>query len=149
MMHPVHHALTEGVPLLSGHDAARRFVLAHGRAYVPAPLPREIRRRKQGTCFKAAGSLVLRKQDAGLSYVEGFAINPAHPSPVWHAWLTTDGTAIDQVWPESVSMQSFYFGVEFSMATLAAMLLARGYYGLLDPVDDKLMASFEREAAFR
>ena len=146
-MHPVARALTEGVPLLSGHDATRHFVLAHGRAFVPAPLPREIRRRKQGTCFQAAGSTVIRKHNAGLRYVEGFAISPADPSPVWHAWLTTDGTAIDQTWPEAISMQSFYFGVEFSVATLAAMVFARGYYGLLDPVDDELIASFEREAA--
>jgi len=140
-LNPVRHALREGVPLLSGNDAQRQFVLAYGKAFEPAALPKGMRHRRVGSCFESSAKFVIDPQnrDAGMTYVEGFAIGPGSPLPVHHAWLARDGAVIDLTW--RWAHEAAYFGIEFPPALVAQAMFARGYYGMLDPVDDLITSS--------
>jgi hypothetical protein len=54
--------------------------------------------------------------------------------PLRHAWVTGDGTtAIDPTWrkPEHMS----YFGTVFPTKGVAMLMLIRGHYRILDPLD--------------
>ena len=64
---------------------------------------------------------------------------------VSHAWLTNDGgEAFDPTWRDSSGTKNqdcFYFGIEFPTPAVGEILMERGYYGLLDPIDDVLAAA--------
>jgi hypothetical protein len=120
----LHHRAEQ--PLLSREVYA--YVLRHGKAFRWAPRPKGFRhQRKMRNCF---GNATEAAQANRGTYVEGFALSAKSELEVHHAWLTLDGeTAIDQTWndPEAV-----YFGVPFDLYTLSRVMLARGYYGVLD-----------------
>ncbi|MEO5805057.1 hypothetical protein [Devosia sp.] len=145
---PVARALASIQPLLSGNEDQRQFVLLHGTAFVPADLPHGVRKRKIGTCFERAANLALDDEKLGLDlrYAEGFAFGPGSQFPVRHAWLSLDGRAIDPTWwPHSP--RSTYFGVEFPTVTVARAMVERGYYGLLDPIDDLVRSGLKERTA--
>ncbi len=85
------------------------FVLKHGQAYVPKPIPHKFRRwgGDISECYANAWRLA-RATD--LIYVEGFA---AGSYPRLHAWCAEPGSnrAIDPTWKKG--MGTAYFGVAF------------------------------------
>jgi hypothetical protein len=88
------------------------FVLAHGRAFVPRPLPRGYRRGAVRACFENAYRLARRR---GLVYVEGLAFRTgAGDVPIHHAWCVEPGgdLVIDTTWGDGDA----YFGVPISLA---------------------------------
>ena len=128
------------VPLVFSNqfEERRRFVSANGAVYVPAPLPRGVRRRKPGGCFESCAKFVLRQKGDEFRYVEGFAMRPSLGIPVPHAWLTRDGKAFDITWRDlqgGDGLDCLYCGVEFDTQAVDTIVHSRGYYGLLDPID--------------
>lgn len=109
---------------------AERFILAHGRAFQPVPLLKEIRKRKTGQCHRVAGGLAL--QGVGFSYVEGFVIGPGVPDPIQHAWVTSNGT--DAIDPSSRQPGvGHYFGVVVPVKVVARAVVERGHWALILP----------------
>ncbi|MBX5212597.1 hypothetical protein HJB83_33820 [Rhizobium sp. NZLR11] len=81
---------------------------------------------------KASGffsSLLVRRD---VTYVEGFALDPALPIPVEHAWLVDDiGQVIDPTWDDNIG--HIYYGVPFERNFVARMMeQSGGQCGLLD-----------------
>ena len=114
--------------------AVARFVLEHGKAFVPVALPRGVRKRAPGKCFEIATKLALN--GSGFSYVEGFACHRSSESPlIHHAWITTDGIHAVDPSAQLCATNGAYFGVAFPLKSVAGLMLARGYYGVLNPVD--------------
>lgn len=160
--HPVFEALRDGQPIFGGtkdRETGRRFVLDHGKSFTPAKLLKGMRRRKEGTCYESAAKFILHHRSAdaaGFRYVEGFAMRPALGVLMAHAWIAHDGQAFDLTWRDlsgGSNLDCLYFGVEFPASALGAILSKRGYYGLLDPADNFVLATLlsasalDREAA--
>jgi hypothetical protein len=81
-------------------------------------------------CFRNATAFALVRDD--VTYVEGFALDPALPIPLEHAWLVDDkGQVIDPTWDDNVG--HVYYGVPFERNFVAAMMeQSDGKCGLLD-----------------
>lgn len=123
-------------------DAAA-FVREHGQPFRPVPLLKGIRRRKPGNCYAVAGGLAL---DGRGFYVEGFAHHPGDPAPIRHAWITTDET--DAIDPScEYALECSYYGVPFSLRALSRLLMARGYHGQFDPVDEVVREALTADPA--
>lgn len=156
-MNPVFEALREGQAIFGGtkdRETGRRFVLEYGKSFSPVSLPEGMPRGTPRFCFASAAKFILNHRAHGADgfrYVEGFAIRPKFGLLMAHAWIARDGQALDLTWTDN--LDCYYFGVEFPVKALAAIISVRGYYGLLDPVDDFVRqvlgntSSFEREAA--
>lgn len=87
------------------------FMLAHGREWTPAKLPKGIPKGTPKECFKNASMLVLNSDD--LDYVEGVAYTPKLEGLAFlHAWAVgKDGKVIDNTWDNPD--QCRYFGVKY------------------------------------
>ncbi len=81
-------------------------------------------------CFRNATAFALVRDD--VTYVEGFALDPALPIPLEHAWLVDDiGRVIDPTWGDNIG--HVYYGVPFERNFVARMIeLSGGQCGLLD-----------------
>ncbi|MGR9449172.1 hypothetical protein [Rhizobium leguminosarum] len=81
-------------------------------------------------CFRNATAFALVRDD--VTYVEGFALDPALPIPLEHAWLVDDkGQVIDPTWDDNIG--HVYYGVPFEINFVAAMMeQSGGQCGLLD-----------------
>jgi hypothetical protein len=81
-MHPVAAVLEEQARFLAtrgiGGRSGASLVLERGRAFTRRPLPKGVRRGKEGNCFYNG------------SYVEGYAMEGSGIL-VHHAWNTPDG----------------------------------------------------------
>lgn len=88
--------------------AMERFVLEHGHAFDPSPLPARFGRPlRNGRCFINSIRATLTH---GLTYVEGYACGII---PVLHAWcIDGDGVVLDFTWGEEIAQS--YFGVPVS-----------------------------------
>jgi hypothetical protein len=64
--------------------STKSWLLKHGRAWTPAPLPHGVERGMKARCFRNAAALAIRRRN--LIYVEGYAIEARVPLPVLHAW---------------------------------------------------------------
>lgn len=85
-------------------------------------------------------SIVLRREDDELIYVKGFALSPRLGVAFHYAWLTTgNGDAIDPTLRVDLHHHS-YLGMTFSRVAVARLTLSRGYFGILDPVDEEVLA---------
>lgn len=76
-------------------------ILIHGKKYVPAIVPSELKRGKVGDCFD--WTLVQAMLNPKYRYVEGIAKRPSNGEWVLHAWLTDGEHAFDLTW-------GMYFG---------------------------------------
>lgn len=73
------------------------FVQQHGQAYPARPRPRGYRRGRPRLCFN--NSAERARDDASVTYCEGYAWDPWLPFPIPHAWLIgADGGVIDLTW---------------------------------------------------
>jgi hypothetical protein len=119
----------------NGYAAVHRYVLAYGRAFVGIPRPKGFRRqRARKRCYMNATRISWA---TGATYVEGFAMRANMPL-FHHAWVTMDGVhAIDQTLPDAEQYE--YFGIPFPPHILAEAINARGYFGVLDPIDPGLL----------
>jgi hypothetical protein len=78
------------------------LVLAHGRVFVPAPLPAMIDRRRPGHCFRSASDVADR---SALTYVEGLALFSGHPFAADHAWcVDAEGSTVDPSPPDGPAL---------------------------------------------
>lgn len=106
--------------------ALETIILKHGVDGRPAR--HGFKRRAQKECFKNAAELAFQ---AGLRYVEGYAMRPDLGIPIAHAWnLDEDGGVIDVTWRKAEDAQ--YLGIIFSIQTLSRELLRNKVYGILD-----------------
>jgi len=114
------------------------FILANGRAYRNQPLPKDIKLRKLGECFKNAYYLAMMRPE--LTYVEGIVWNII---PMLHAWcVDKDGNVFDNTWGrnhkrENSKHKDFdpnreYFGVPFQMQYIDRTLYSKRTYGIID-----------------
>jgi len=101
------------------------YVLHNGKAYtdihsgVGKGIPRQ--------CFMNAWQMVDILRPA-LTYVEGYAVRNGL-IPVLHAWtVDVAGTVLDPTWDDGVA----YYGVEFERELVLRTIIARGYYGVID-----------------
>ncbi|QBQ74829.1 hypothetical protein [Caudovirales GX15bay] len=91
---------------------AYRYVLEHGRDWEPSPLPDNYGRMRPRDCFLNA--TVLAHMHPALRYVEGFAMHPATPFPIHHAWVVDgEDRVIDPTWEQPEDC--LYRGVVFSL----------------------------------
>ncbi len=119
-------------------DASARYVLEHGKPFVPSQRPKGLRKRRNRYCFANAASVVGDYPDLGYRYCEGWAVSASgHSLAIQHAWLTVDGsTAVDVTWLEPGLA---YLGVMIESAELARCQLAvLSHSSYLDWVTDTL-----------
>jgi len=106
------------------YSCIEEFVLKHGREYEISPLIFPRNRGKKKECFKNATLLSFKR---GWTYVEGYAFGIA--MPMLHGWcVNEDGIVVDPTWDNG----KMYFGVEFSMSYVEAVILQKKTYGVLD-----------------
>lgn len=75
----------------------KELILARGKWFESALLPKDIKRGKPGTCFDTCMIRAMYSKGK-YQYVEGFVI-PPNGQPTLHAWLTDDGlNAYDPTW---------------------------------------------------
>lgn len=104
----------------------QRFVLAHGREWTAARLPRGVRRGQTGMCFMNATLLAFNRID--LTYCEGWAYRPGL-IPLEHAWcVDRGGRVLDPTWDRPEICE--YYGVRIDTDRLMDLVGANGYYGL-------------------
>jgi hypothetical protein len=131
------HGQIEEARKLRSWGPLAEAVLRHGRPYIGVPRPKGWRRHAQRQCFRNAAIVCFKKQ---CTYVEGFAIGRIDGLLIHHAWVTNDGMhAIDPTWDDAPT--SAYFGIAFSTKVVGQALTQRRTWGLLDPLDDKLLES--------
>jgi hypothetical protein len=110
------------------HRSIEAFVLAHGVPFIPAPLPKGVRKGTFKECFSDAYKLASRKPDRYI-YCEGYAHSGL--IPVLHAW-TFDmqrGVVVDKTWHDNRGQE--YFGVPFSIDYVSTVIVRTGFYGVL------------------
>jgi hypothetical protein len=100
--------------------ATPRYVLDHGRSFIPAPLPVSVEPGKGLDCYMNTRFLrlehLIRFHRPGWSYAEGYGL--AEGRAVRHAWnVADDGTVVDQTWPAPESKA--YLGVQLDDAAMA------------------------------
>ncbi|GAB2206291.1 hypothetical protein ROS1_31070 [Roseibium sp. ROS1] len=80
-------------------------------------------------CYSNATAYARTHRD--LFYSEGYALDPAFPVPIQHAWLVDEsGAVIDPTWKDAE--QHVYFGVAFRADFLTEMMKhSEGECGLL------------------
>jgi hypothetical protein len=118
-----------------GMSHASAFLLKHGRPFAIGPQTFLGKRDKAKQCYRNAA---LRALDGEGTYIEGYV---GWMIPLEHAWLMApDGTVIDPTLNgKGREHEMFYFGVAFSNEYLSARLLKRKVFGLLSPIDPKLV----------
>ena len=100
------------------------MLLALGRSFTPAPLPKGVRRGRMKMCYMNAANLVMDNPE--LVYCEGYA---AGILPVMHAFcVTRKGAVVDPTWKDGTE----YFGVPIKREFLRKTLLRNKVYGVLD-----------------
>ncbi len=105
------------------------FVLQHGREFPQRPLPEGVVRGPMKDCFRNAAHLLYEHPE--YTYVEGYA---AGMIPMLHAWCVDDeGFVVDNTWPEEIG--NCYFGVPFNTRFVMRTLCERGYYGIIDNME--------------
>ncbi|MBO6894285.1 MAG: hypothetical protein JJ866_20245 [Roseibium sp.] len=78
-----------------------------------------LRRGAAKSCYANATSYALRHNN--LFYSEGYALDPALPVPLQHAWLVDEvGEVIDPTWKDAE--QHVYFGITFKPDFLVELL---------------------------
>jgi len=101
------------------------FLFKHGRAFVAAALPKDVRKTTNGHSFDNSLRLATRRHPA-LVYAEGKVTSVVEGDPlIEHAWcVTPEGVVVDPTLehPE----QHEYFGVTFSPAALLRGIRASG-----------------------
>lgn len=106
------------------------FVLRNGRAFKPGRrLWKGMEWGEEKQCFANATHAMLRFPK--LTYCEGYALGII---PVLHAWLVTPrGIVVDPTWRKAGTE---YFGVPFNKQFVMRTLRSRGYYGVLDNMEE-------------
>jgi len=101
---------------------AGRYVLEHGRWFIPRHRPTGIRKGSAKACYRNAGRYVLDHPE--YRYVEGFAMSTDLGMVVQHAWAADSmDLVIDRTWKDPED--SFYFGVSFDAKTWAKLMHSR------------------------
>lgn len=109
-----------------GFTCLSEFVLRHGRAWQPAPLPPDLTPMAKQQCFRNAALLAMEKPN--LVYCEGWALGIV---PVEHAWCVDErGRVIDPTWIKPPGIE--YFGIAFKTPYLFRVLRDSERYGLID-----------------
>ncbi len=116
------------------HPVVTPFVRRHGRVYSPRPLPKAYRRGAVKHCYENSFRMMVRHD---LTYVEGYAYNPATRFCTLHAWcVDKSGRVLDRTWRAD---NAFYFGVPFKASYAKQIIADRKrrlgeelYYGFLD-----------------
>lgn len=121
-----------GLPLVGGFHGYEDLVLRHGRFFTGRPRPDGVRRRKPRACFTNA--LALARRDAGMTYVEGYALATTVSLPVVHAWcIDPRGQVIDSTWSDEQLADAAYAGLPMPVhVVLAARGRNRGWPSVLD-----------------
>jgi hypothetical protein len=108
-------------------DSLEALLLKHGEAFSPAPVPKGIRKGKDGLCFMNAGKIA--SGSGSFRYAEGYATTKDLGLPFHHGWLVnSEGRAIDPTWRERGEL---YYGISFSSEELDKALLLGKHWGLL------------------
>lgn len=128
--------------MMRSHNRARRngwvcmaeFVLKHGRAWKPCPLPENVRPGRMRECYRNAANLALGFHRNEYIYCEGYAVGII---AVEHAWcVDLQGNVIDPTWTERPQKLSAtgqeYFGIAFKSMYLQEALRKQKYFGLID-----------------
>lgn len=109
-------------------------ILKEGKRYIPAVLPRAIRRGKLGRCYDNS---IVPALATGYRYVEGIAESPKMRG-IWvlHAWLTDGVFAYDPTWEpgkhkeKEIPIATTYIGVEMQADAVARFMLRTEYAGI-------------------
>jgi hypothetical protein len=101
------------------------FILEHGRAWEPAPLPPTIPMRAPQECFRNSAHLAATHPE--LRYVQGYGLPARGILPVPHAWVVDDqGRVIDTTWEDGET--AAYYGMVVPIASVHQMLLVADQY---------------------
>ena len=115
---------------INGHKSVAHFVLAHGQAFLPRPLPGRYQRGVPKSCFMNAAHLALAHPT--LTYCEGYAMGVL---PVNHAWVCDYlGRVIEVTWKNPGAE---YFGIPIRTNYLLTRLRVQKTYGLVDRWDER------------
>jgi hypothetical protein len=97
-----------------------RYVLEHGKLFVPTNRPKGLRKRADKKCFYNAQDTVLR--DRAKFYCEGYATSSSGFGIIHHGWVSNDGEhAIEMTWR---TPGEAYFGIEYTAQQVAALWIA-------------------------
>jgi len=84
---------------------------------------------KPKECFMNAYNFINSNSDFDLIYVEGYAISDKVNLPLYHAWAVDEsGIVYDPTWRNGKE----YYGVEFPMSYVSAILCEVGRIGVID-----------------
>jgi hypothetical protein len=110
------------------YTSIEAFVLARGRPFIPAPLPKGVRKGTFKECFSDAYKLASRNHR--YIYCEGYATSHIGV-PVLHAWCfdTQRGVVVDKTWHDNRGQE--YLGVPFNIDYVSRVIVRTGYYGVL------------------
>jgi hypothetical protein len=131
----IHERLREEVAqfaLMGAPALIQQFVLRNGREYAAAKYVGDYRGQPK-LCFKNAFHLTADRapENIRLTYVEGYALRPALPVLIHHAWcVDEDGRVWDPTWTRPEEAE--YFGVPINLLVLVEELLRIKYHGILD-----------------
>lgn len=111
-----------------GNNPLARFILEHGQAFEPAPLPADVSRGEPKNCFANSGKLAVDNERFVL--VEGYALSLI---PVEHAWLwdTQTGKLVDPTWRDDVARDAAYFGIPIQRDYLVGKILENRVWGVV------------------
>lgn len=115
----------EAYRLIGAPSLIHEFILRNGEVFLPSRYDGDRMEPKQ--CFRNATVV----QEAGSVYAEGFGLVEGLPLLFHHAFrVREDGTVIDPTWelPEDCE----YIGIQIEEPELRSLLLAQGFYGILD-----------------
>lgn len=114
----------------------KEYMTTHGRQYVPALLPKEIRRGKVKTCFDTCVKNAIDNNET-FRYVEGIALHPNKQIWILHAWLTDGVHAYDPTWQafdheqNEVVLPVTYVGIELPLKPVGQFMLKTKYCGVI------------------
>ncbi len=113
----------------------KRTVLQHGRRYIPAAPPADLKDFPPGKCFDGAW-MNAYLTDGRYTYVEGLALNPdTHDEWIHHAWVTDGVHAYDPTWHrtvnatgEKLAVTTVYIGIPMDMMAVARFVKGTNGY---------------------
>jgi hypothetical protein len=110
------------------YTSIEAFLLAQGSSFIPAPLPKSVRKGRFKECFSDAHKLAMRTPERYV-YCEGYADSGF--LPVLHAWCLDlkRGVVVDRTWHDNRGQE--YFGVPFRLDFVNHVILRTEVYGVL------------------